>query len=411
MILFNCPHCGKPLRVKMEAAGKRGRCPGCNGEMQAPGPAPQPPVDSLNQLAADVTDQPAFAPQVGHVRQKRAHAAAHGGKAPSGLGIASLVLGALAAIICWVPLIGILGIPGAVMGLVLGIVGILVASIGGKSGIGLPVAGAAICVFALIMAMASTGVGVAAIGGAAREAGPSQPTPGPSPVKVEYVSHREADFGAVLTFRFTNVGNSAISGLKGDILLYNQSGELVASLTVSVDTQIAPGASISETNTWMLVGQRPLELLAEGPGAVRAELRVEQISYADASPTPVGPTPGDLFSDHAPAERRILAAYVRRRATASGRELTFRLTNATGREITAVKGAIHLYDQFGDRVATLSVKIDSSIAAGESIDESDTWPTVDARMLELLTEDPDSVRIEFLAEQIHFADGTVMRGD
>ena len=41
MIRFNCPHCEKSIRVKGEAAGRKGKCPGCGQTVRVP-VAPQP---------------------------------------------------------------------------------------------------------------------------------------------------------------------------------------------------------------------------------------------------------------------------------------------------------------------------------------------------------------------------------
>jgi hypothetical protein len=43
MLQFNCPHCGKAIRLKEEFAGRKGACPHCKKPMQAPAAAPPPP--------------------------------------------------------------------------------------------------------------------------------------------------------------------------------------------------------------------------------------------------------------------------------------------------------------------------------------------------------------------------------
>ncbi|MFO0884401.1 MAG: hypothetical protein U0894_09465 [Pirellulales bacterium] len=35
-IAVNCSHCGKTLKVKDEFAGKKGKCPSCNGSIPIP---------------------------------------------------------------------------------------------------------------------------------------------------------------------------------------------------------------------------------------------------------------------------------------------------------------------------------------------------------------------------------------
>lgn len=74
--------------------------------------------------------------------------AATGGS--NSLGIASLVLGALAFSICWVPFLGLFGTPLSGLGAILGVVGLVAAVRRSGRGIGFPIAGTAISAFALI---------------------------------------------------------------------------------------------------------------------------------------------------------------------------------------------------------------------------------------------------------------------
>lgn len=72
----------------------------------------------------------------------------------SSLGLASIILGILALLICWVPFLNMLGLPLSGLGLILGGCGLLIA-VGRKgSGIGFPIAGTMICGLALCVAFA-----------------------------------------------------------------------------------------------------------------------------------------------------------------------------------------------------------------------------------------------------------------
>lgn len=97
----------------------------------------------------------------------------------SSLGVASLILGTLAFLICWVPLLGILGIPLSALGLLLGAIGFIVALTRGGAGIGYVIAGCAISGLALAVA----GSQVAAIGALAN-AGNNPPPYGGTPAHV-----------------------------------------------------------------------------------------------------------------------------------------------------------------------------------------------------------------------------------
>ena len=68
------------------------------------------------------------------------------------LGIASLILGILAFLICWIPFVAIVSMPLSGLGLVLGLIGIVLALTRSGYGIGFPIAGSAISALALIIA-------------------------------------------------------------------------------------------------------------------------------------------------------------------------------------------------------------------------------------------------------------------
>jgi len=74
----------------------------------------------------------------------------------SSLGIASLVLGIVAFLFCWIPLLGIVSTPLSALGLVLAIAGFLVALFRRGTGIGYPIAGGLTSGLALFIAISMT---------------------------------------------------------------------------------------------------------------------------------------------------------------------------------------------------------------------------------------------------------------
>lgn len=82
----------------------------------------------------------------------------------SSLGVASVILGAIAFLICWIPLVNLLGVPLAAVGLVLGLIGIVVALTRRGSSIGFPIAGSLLCGMALAVTIGMFGAVVGATG-------------------------------------------------------------------------------------------------------------------------------------------------------------------------------------------------------------------------------------------------------
>lgn len=72
----------------------------------------------------------------------------------SSLGVVSLILGIVAFMICWIPIVGMLSIPLSALGVLLGAIGLLVALFRGGSGIGYPIGGAAVSGLALAIGIA-----------------------------------------------------------------------------------------------------------------------------------------------------------------------------------------------------------------------------------------------------------------
>ena len=54
-IEFHCEHCGKKVRTKDEAAGKRGRCPYCKQSVYIP--MPQAEIEPLDLAPLDESDE------------------------------------------------------------------------------------------------------------------------------------------------------------------------------------------------------------------------------------------------------------------------------------------------------------------------------------------------------------------
>jgi hypothetical protein len=76
----------------------------------------------------------------------------------SSVGLAALILGVLAFILCWIPFVGILTIPLSLLGLVLSGVGIILCITRRGSGLGFPIAGGVVCGLALMISFAQIAI-------------------------------------------------------------------------------------------------------------------------------------------------------------------------------------------------------------------------------------------------------------
>ncbi|WP_417392047.1 hypothetical protein [Gimesia sp.] len=166
MIKFQCPHCGNPMKVPDDAAGRKGKCNNCDKPVivpklnpitvtpevvqQAPPPAPYQPPGPPQQYTGP---QPTVAVQV---NQKPA--------AANSMGIASVILGIIAFLFCWIPFVNILSFILGGISALLAIVGLFLGISRNGSGIGYSIAGGALSAIALFF---SGGFFLALFGGAA----------------------------------------------------------------------------------------------------------------------------------------------------------------------------------------------------------------------------------------------------
>lgn len=174
-MLIRC-ECGWEKNVKDDLRGKKGQCPKCRATMVLE-PATtnvdevvtsSPPVVHRESTIIEPTvTTPSVVHQAGpavQVNLQQQSSAAHS------LGISSVILGILGLLICWIPLIGLLGVPLSGLGLLLGGIGLVIAFARKGSGIGFPVAGASICGLALLICFAVNAAVVSGAAGVAKAA-------------------------------------------------------------------------------------------------------------------------------------------------------------------------------------------------------------------------------------------------
>lgn len=115
----NCQFCNGHIAFPEEMAGQMSACPHCGLETKLFIPNVPKPLESSPP--------------------KSLSAEAKRGVSP--LGIASLVLGIMACIFCWIPLVGLLVLPLALIGSLLAIAGLIMAGVSKKTGFAFPVSG------------------------------------------------------------------------------------------------------------------------------------------------------------------------------------------------------------------------------------------------------------------------------
>lgn len=145
---------GEPIEMTVEAPDEAGaqevaHRKGIMVSRVAPALATRPPAQARPVAVAQPLEQGHYrgAPVVNIAPPRRGNS----------LGVAALVLGILAFLICWIPFVNLLGVPLSALGLLLGLIGLLVAMTRKGASIGYPIAGTAVCGLALFIAISMTG--------------------------------------------------------------------------------------------------------------------------------------------------------------------------------------------------------------------------------------------------------------
>lgn len=126
-----CPKCGRAITVSPELIGQQALCQKCG--------------TSITFLESGILPSSEVPPVIGF-QQTRSNS----------LGISSLILGVVAFAICWIPLLGIAGIPLSALGFILGMAGLILSIRRKGYGIGFSVAGSGTCALALAVSILVT---------------------------------------------------------------------------------------------------------------------------------------------------------------------------------------------------------------------------------------------------------------
>ncbi len=135
MIEYRCPKCATDMASPDGLAGQAEKCPVCGNVTTVPAPATAFPAPQPAPVHVAVT-----LPQE---------------KKVSGLGIAALVLGIIACLTARIPMIGLISLPFSGIGVLLAIIGFIVAAGSKTRGKGMLVSGFAVCIVAVILVFLS----------------------------------------------------------------------------------------------------------------------------------------------------------------------------------------------------------------------------------------------------------------
>ncbi len=149
-----CPNCQRTgTSARPLTAGMKVRCPSCkNSFIYADPPNVSPAGNSPPALPGSAGSNP--------------------------LAIASLTLGILAALICWVPFVGLLSIPSGILSVLLASFGIAYALFTKRTGLTTSLVAGGISIGSILLACSVTGAFTRSIGGALTTRAPNAPPPG-----------------------------------------------------------------------------------------------------------------------------------------------------------------------------------------------------------------------------------------
>lgn len=159
---IHCPRCRSRFQVPDEAAGKTATCanPQCGTKFVIPSPTSAPPPGSpvggmvpkprstgmANPDPTEITFQLATKPK------RPSSVTIHTAQPSNSMGVVSLIVGILALLLCWLPMMNRLGYAIGALGVVLGFLGLLVASQQRGVSIGFPVGGLGLSIVGLVLA-------------------------------------------------------------------------------------------------------------------------------------------------------------------------------------------------------------------------------------------------------------------
>ena len=150
MITMDCPHCAIELHIDDKYAGQSGNCMHCQKRISVPAQNTQKEVPPVMQGSLPPATAPKASMPPGEVVITTRNTLS------LTLGIISVVVGALALLLGWVPYIGLLAVPFAMIGALFASIGVVIGLLKRLNGLGMPMLGGALCIGAVYLSVLST---------------------------------------------------------------------------------------------------------------------------------------------------------------------------------------------------------------------------------------------------------------
>jgi hypothetical protein len=180
MMRITCPHCGRKSSTSKtipRGTTAKAKCPGCGQvfrinaeglellEVLPTKAASLPRVEPAEVASPRASVPPVIKPDritdvqtvPGTPFQRVIQVAVPERQRTNPVGIAALVLGIIAALIAWIPFLGLVAIPVGLLGALLGIIGLLLAILGRRSGLAPSLFGTAISLGSIVLSLMITG--------------------------------------------------------------------------------------------------------------------------------------------------------------------------------------------------------------------------------------------------------------
>jgi len=154
--------------------------------------------------------------------------------------------------------------------------------------------------------------------------------------------------------------------------------------------------------------QQPAPMPGPGPAALGPSPSPSPpVRRAPEKPAPVPRPDGRAEPARTPRSFQVLSVtYGGQVVQAMGSELTFHLTNQTGKAMQSLQGSIRLYDDRGGYLIGLPVKLTGPIQPGARVPVIDVWMELDGTIYGLLDRASKQMAFRFAADRVTYEDGT-----